>query len=108
MKKRSTARRVSDTSAVKPSPRPSSVKMTRNLSRQSSPPILQRSISPSLQRAASPSLQRSTSSLQRTASPSLQRSASPSLQRSTSPSTQQRPSSRLSTHKQDSGKPKWH
>ncbi|EIE77132.1 hypothetical protein G6F55_008993 [Rhizopus delemar] len=108
MKKRSTARRVSDTSAVKPSPRPSSVKMTRNLSRQSSPPILQRSISPSLQRAASPSLQRSTSSLQRAASPSLQRSASPSLQRSTSPSTQQRPSSRLSTHKQDSGKPKWH
>ncbi|KAG0736811.1 hypothetical protein G6F16_010532 [Rhizopus arrhizus] len=108
MKKRSTARRVSDTSAIKPSPRPSSVKMTRNLSRQSSPPILQRSVSPSLQRAASPSLQRSTSSLQRAASPSLQRSASPSLQRSTSPSTQQRPSSRLSTHKQDSGKPKWH
>ncbi|PHZ13612.1 uncharacterized protein RHIMIDRAFT_291291 [Rhizopus microsporus ATCC 52813] len=97
LKKRPSTRRVSD-SSTKPLPRPSSVKMSRNISRQSSPPVLQRSASPSyLQRSASPSY--------------LQRSASPSLsQRTASPSIQHRPSSRQSVRKQsqDMGKPKWH
>jgi hypothetical protein len=60
--------------------------MSRNSSRQSSPPILQRPSSPSLQRTTSPSIK--------------------NTRRSNVPA---RSSSRLSnTRKQDTEKPKWH